>query len=82
MEVTEIKTELHQKIDSVDAEQLKQIYGLINNYITGSGSEDWDAFTEIQKAHILKGLEQADAGIGNSLTSINKRLRAKYGING
>jgi len=81
MEVAEIKTELHQTIDGADSEQLKQIYGLITNYLAET-TEDWDAFTETQKAHVLKGLEQADAGLGNTLTSINQRIITRYGING
>jgi len=82
MEVAEIKTELHQKIDSADSDQLKQIYGLISNYLTGNDTEDWDALTEAQQAHVLKGADEAHAGLGNSLTDINTRIKAKYGING
>jgi hypothetical protein len=82
MEVAEIKTDLHQKIDNADSTQLKQIYGLINNYLNGSDTSDWDILTEVQKTHILKGMEQAEAGLGNSLTEINKRIKAKYGVNG
>jgi hypothetical protein len=79
MEVVEIKTELHQTIEHVDGEQLKQIYGLITNYL--NGDDEWYGSTDAQKNSILKGLEQADAGEGNSLKDVNNRLKAKYGIN-
>ncbi|MEO6524478.1 MAG: hypothetical protein ABIN91_22530 [Mucilaginibacter sp.] len=82
MVVSKIKSELHQKIDEVNSEQLKQIYGLINNYLVSGENEEWDILTETQKSHILKGLDEAHAGLGNSLTDINKRIKAKYGING
>jgi hypothetical protein len=81
MEVTEIKQELRHTIEHADSVQLKEIYGLITDYLNSHGNdEEWDLINEKQKAVILKGLEQADAGLGNSFESINERLAAKYGL--
>ena len=83
MEVTEIKQELQHTIEHADSVQLKEFYGLITDYLNShDNDEEWDSINENQKAVILKGLEQADAGLGNSFAEINNRLKNKYGLNG
>jgi len=75
MEATEIKTELHHKIDEADTHQVKEIYGLITNYLNGNtNAEEFDALPAALQQNILKGLEQAGTVPGNSLKSINQRL--------
>jgi hypothetical protein len=43
-------------------------------------SEEWGILSELQQKLIIKGLVQADAGLGLSLNEVNKRLREKHGI--
>jgi len=82
MEVAALKVDLHEKIEHADAEQLQEIYGLLTNYFNGSdSSEEWDSLSETQTYKTDQSLEQADAGLGESLIDINKRIRAKYGLN-
>jgi len=83
MEATEIKLDLHDKIEHADAEQLKELYGLVINYFNGTEpAEDWDALSESQKKRINKSLEQADAGLGTSAKDAIKKIRDQYGLNG
>ena len=83
MNVAEIKTELHEKIDHADSKQLKEIYGLLINYFNGQESEEeWDTLSDSQKDAINEGLEQAEAGLGEPAEEVIKRLRNKYGLNG
>ncbi len=37
---------------------------------------------EYQKQYILKGLEEADAGLGTPANEVIQRSREKYGLNG
>ena len=82
MKTAEIKLDLHNKIDSAGSKQLKEIYGLVLNYLNSNYSaEEWDTLTEAQRESITEGLTQANAGLGKPLSEINQRLRKKYGIN-
>jgi predicted transcriptional regulator len=82
MKTVDIKSDLHHKIDRAATKQLKDIYGLIINYLNGhSATEEWDSLSEKQKDAINTGLKQADAGLGKPITEVNQKLRSKYGIN-
>ncbi len=53
-----LKTNLHDKIDHADTDQLKGLYGLITNYFNGNESvEEWDLLPQTHKNLINKGLE-------------------------
>ena len=83
MNVDAIKIDLLDKIEHADSNQLKELYGLIINYFNGNDStEEWDSLPEIQKNLILKGLDQANAGMGTPVKDVTQRLRNKYGLNG
>jgi hypothetical protein len=81
MEAAALKIELHDKIEHADLKQLKEIYGLITNYFN-STVEDWDLLPEYQRQEILKGLEEADAGLGIPAKEVIQMAREKYGLNG
>jgi hypothetical protein len=83
MEEATIKLELHDKIEHADSNQLKDIYGLITNYFNDQEvEENWPQLSEVQKAEIYKGLEEAEAGLGESFDAVTERLREKHGLNG
>jgi predicted transcriptional regulator len=76
MKTAEIKLDLHNKIDNVASKQLKEIYGLVINYLNSNNTvEKWDALTEAQKNKIMQGLDQADAGLGTPAKEVIKRAR-------
>lgn len=81
MEAATLKTELHDKIEHADLKQLKEIYGLITNYFN-STVDEWDLLPEYQRQEILKGLEEADAGLGVPAKEVIQMAREKYGLNG
>ncbi|MDB5154509.1 MAG: hypothetical protein JWR54_3260 [Mucilaginibacter sp.] len=83
MKTAGIKLDLHNKIDNVASKQLKEIYGLVINYLNSNNTvEKWDSLTEAQKKKIMQGLDQADAGLGTPAKEVIKRAREKYGLNG
>jgi hypothetical protein len=85
MEEAAIKDELIEIIEHADLNQLKEIKGLLTNYINSQWSDqgEWDsALSEYQKAEILKGLEEADAGLGIPFDQVTRQLREKFGLNG
>lgn len=83
MKAEALKIDLHEKIEHADADQVKELYGLVINYFNSNESiEEEDALTDTQKKLLYKSLEQAKAGLGTPLREINHELRAKYGLNG
>ncbi len=82
MSIAELKLDLHAKIDHADNAQVKELYGLVINYLNSNAdSEDWATLTTQQQNAVLQGTAEADAGLGNPLSKINDRLRNKYGSN-
>ena len=83
MKGAEIKLDLLRKIEELNVRQLKEVYGLFQNYFNSNEHvEDWVNLTSAQKEKIEKGIKQADANITKSLTEVTTRLRRKYGFNG
>ena len=83
MKEAALKTDLIDKIEHADYNQLREIHGLLNNYFNGNASnEEWDSLPEWQKDKIEEGLKQADAGLGIPFKEVTKSLREKYGLNG
>jgi hypothetical protein len=83
MNAAEIRSELLKKIDAMSITQLKEFYGLFQNYFFGNDIlDEWDSMTAQQKAKIEKGIAQADHGNTKPLNEVTTRLRRKYKLNG
>ena len=82
MDETALKTQLIDKIEHADLNQLKEIYGLLINYFNGEQGDDWYSLSEYQKEKINKSIEQANAGLGTPAKEVIKLTREKYGLNG
>lgn len=79
MNATEIKIELFRKLDSLDVKNLKEVYGLLLNYInTKNDYAEWNQLSDIQKNAIQIGLKQLDKGQGIAHKDIMKKYRNKY----
>jgi hypothetical protein len=82
MSITEMKQELLERIEQANDGQLVEMYGLLLNYKNGHDDEasNWDDLPQWQQQAILKGLEEAESGLGTPLDVVNERLRNKYGL--
>ena len=81
MNATNLKIKLIKEIDSLDNKNVKELYGIVMNFINGKvESENWDNLTEIQKAGIESGLNQLDQDKGISHDMVMEELKKKYGI--
>ena len=83
MEEATLKIELIDKIERADFKQLHEIYGLLVNYFNSQDdiTEGLDLLPEYQKQQILKGLEEADAGLGTPAKEVIQKAREKYKLN-
>jgi hypothetical protein len=82
MEASALKVDLIDKIEHANDDQVREIYGLVTNYFNGQDEDGWDSVPELHQKLILKGLEQANAGLTTPAKEVTARLRAKYGLNG
>ncbi|SHI74856.1 hypothetical protein SAMN05444280_105127 [Tangfeifania diversioriginum] len=81
MDTTNIKIKLIKEIDSLDNKNVKELYGIVMNFINGKvESENWDNLTEIQKAGIELGINQLDQNKGLDHDMVMEELKKKYGI--
>ena len=77
-----IKMELHDRIEHADEKQIKELYGLMLNYFNSQDDEEWGLLSETQQQIILKGLDEADAGLVTPVEEVTRQLKEKYGLNG
>jgi len=84
MEDTAIKDEIIEIIEHADLNQLREIHGLLTNYVNGKydPTEEWDLIPDHHKEHILEGLAEANAGLGTPAKEVIARTREKFGLNG
>jgi hypothetical protein len=81
MNATNLKIKLIKEIDSLDNQNINELYAIVMNYINGKVEpEKWDSLTENQKAGIESGLNQLDQNKGISHDMVMEELKKKYGI--
>ena len=68
--------------DLDDPGVIKQLFVLQHRILQQDRIGDWDLLPEYQKQQILKGLEEADAGLGTPAKEVIQRSLEKYGLNG
>ncbi len=80
MNLAEIKLSLFEKIDSLEQKKLKEIYGIIVNYINGNRDieEEWNSMSEEQKNGIFNAIEEIDSGKTISHDNVISKFRNKY----
>ncbi len=81
MTETKIKEQLHKKIEGLDATQLTEVYGLLENYFQDNVlNEEWDNLSAEIKSQIDNGINELDSGKGIPHELVMKEIESKYGI--
>jgi len=81
MKTSEIRSALFKKIDSLNGNQLQEVYGLLLNYINNNKSRDfWVEISEAEKASIKEGIAQLDRGEGIPHNEVIAKYRKKYDV--
>jgi len=79
MTTDQIKFQIYRKIDNLDASGLKELYGLITNYLNSKkDSSDWIGVSDYEKTEIGIAIEQLKENEGISHNDVMKALRKKY----
>jgi len=79
MSTEEIKLKIFRQVDSLDANKLKELYGVIQNYFNSKREEDeWIGVNMTEKQGIEDAMHELDAGKGIPDEQVMSRLRKKY----
>lgn len=79
MKSAELKLEMFRKIDSLETNKLKELYGIMINYLNSNKeSDEWLNVTDNEKKSIEIAIEQLDCGKGIPHSEVINRLRNKY----
>ncbi len=82
MNATELKTDLVKKIEAMNLHQLKDVYGLVQNYFNSNEDvEDWNSLAPVHRKAIEIGLKQADMGLTVPLSEVMAAARRKIKLN-
>jgi len=83
MKTLDIKATIFREIDELYSQQLKEVYGLFQNYLNNSDDTDeWDKLSGRQQETIMVGIKQANANDTKPIDVVTERLRKKYYLNG
>ena len=83
METATLKTDLLDKIEHADDEQIMKLYGLVTNYLNSQLEiEEWDTMPDYLKERLTESMKQADAGLVRPVSDMLKSTSEKYGLNG
>jgi len=76
MSTNEIKLEIFRLVDALDANKLKEFYGVMQNYINSKREvEDWNDITETEKHGIEDAINELNAGKGLPHDQVMNELR-------
>lgn len=65
MDTADLKLKLFRQIDELDQDKLKEVYGVLLNYINNQdNTEEWDELTKEQQKGIEDAIRQMKNGEG------------------
>jgi len=80
MSSNEIKLEIFRQVDALDAAKLKELYGVMQNYLNSKrdSEEEWIGVSLLERQGIEAAIQELDAGSGISHSKVMDGLRQKY----
>ena len=79
MTVSELKLQIFREIDSLEKNNLEELYGVLINYINGKKElGDWENLSPEQKEGLIDAIREIDSGKGIPHEQIMENIRSKY----
>ena len=79
MTVSELKLKLFRQIDTLNKSKLKDVYGVLTNYINGHRDiSEWNNLSDNQRHGILNAIEEIESGKGLENEVVLNKFRKKY----
>lgn len=77
MSTTEIKQSLIKSIGALKGKELREVQGLLMNYVNAK-TLSWDDLSQRERSAIEEGVKQLDAGKGISHKKVISKIRKRY----
>jgi hypothetical protein len=79
MSSNEIKLEIFRQVDALDANKLKEFYGVMQNYINSKrDADEWIGVNSVEKQGIEAAIQELNAGAGIPHDQVINELRQKH----
>jgi len=79
MSIEEIKLKIFRQVDAFDSANLKEFYGIMQNYINSKNDTDeWKGVSNAEQTGIEAAIKEIEEGKGISHEDVMNRLRKKY----
>jgi DNA phosphorothioation-dependent restriction protein DptG len=79
MTVADLKLKIFRQIDSLEKNQLEELYGVLENFINGHRDiSDWERLSKEQQQGILNAIDEIDAGKGLSHKSVMEKVHKRF----
>ena len=79
MGTAEIKLKLFREIDLLDESKLREVYGLLFNFLNKENdTEEWNALSLVQQTGLLNAIDELNSSEGVDHKTIMDKFRKKY----
>lgn len=79
MSTAEIKLKLFREIDLLDESKLREVYGLLFNFLNKENdTEEWNALSLVQQTGLLNAIDELNSSEGTDHKTIMDKFRKKY----
>ena len=79
MSTEEMKLSIFRQVDALDGSKLKELYGLVQNFINSQRSEEeWMGVTDYEKEGIEASLQELNEGKSIYHNDVIGKARKKY----
>lgn len=82
MSTAEIKLKLFREIDLLDESKLREVYGLLFNFLNKENdTEEWNALSLMQQTGLLNAFDELNSSEGTDHKTIMDKFRKKVCLN-
>ena len=79
MSTAEIKLKLFREIELLDKFKLREVYGLLFNFLNKENdTEEWNALSLVQQTGLLNAIDELNSSEGTDHKTIMDKFRKKY----
>lgn len=79
MTTADIKLKIFREIDSLESSKLRELYGIMHNYINGQKDiNEWIDTTATEQEGIEAAMKEINAGKGIAHSDVIQKFRTKY----
>jgi hypothetical protein len=78
MNTADLKIKIFREVDALDAKKLKELYGVLLNFINSNTTEDWEKLSFTEKTGVNDAITEVNEGKGIYHTKVMDKYRKLY----